>query len=51
MPAISHAKIWNSLTLTILDYDSIKTDKYVIKKYHHLQEKYNELISSFGFNS
>jgi len=51
MPIISYAKIWNSLTLTALDYDSIKTDEQVIKKYHRLQEKYNELISSFRFNS
>ncbi len=31
MPIISYAKIWNSLTLTALDYDSIKTDEQVIK--------------------
>ncbi len=49
--AISRAKTWDSLTLTALDYNSIKTDEQVIKEYHHLQEKYNELISSFGFNS
>ena len=48
---ISHTKTWDSLTLTALDYDSIKTDEQVIKEYHRLQEKYDELISSFGFNS
>src|SRR6266511_2223913 len=49
--AISYAKTWDSLTLTALDYNSIKTDEQIIKEYHRLQEKYNELISSFGFNS
>jgi hypothetical protein len=28
--AVSYAKTWDSLTLTALDYDSIKTDKQVI---------------------
>jgi len=47
--AISHAKTWESLTLTALDYNAIKTDEQVIIKYNCLQEKYNRLVSSFGF--
>ncbi len=47
--AISCAKTWESLTLTALDYDSIKTDEQVIMEYHRLQDKYNKLVSSFGF--
>ena len=47
--AISHAKTWESLTLTALDYNVIKTDEQVIIEYNHLQEKYNRLVSSFGF--
>jgi ATP-dependent DNA helicase PIF1 len=47
--AISRAKTWDSLTLTALDRDSIKTDEQVITEYNRLQEKYNRLVSSFGF--
>ena len=47
--AISHAKTWKSLTLTALDYNAIKTDEQVIIEYNRLQEKYNRLVSSFGF--
>jgi hypothetical protein len=39
----------NSLTLTVLDYDSIKTDEQVIIEYQRLQDKYNRLVSLFGF--
>ncbi|CAB4379942.1 unnamed protein product [Rhizophagus irregularis] len=46
--AISRAKTWDSLTLTALDYDSIKTDEKVIMEYSRLQEKYDRLITSFG---
>jgi len=47
--AVSRAKTWDSLTLTALDYDSIKTDKQVIMEYHCLQDKYNKLVASFSF--
>ena len=47
--AISRAKTWDSLTLTALDPDSIKTDEEVIIEYQRLQDKYNRLLSSFGF--
>ena len=47
--AISHAKTWDSLTLTALDYNSIKTDEEVIIEYQCLQDKYDRLVSSFGF--
>ena len=47
--AISHTKTWESLTLTALDYNAIKTDEQVIIEYNHLQKKYNRLVSSFGF--
>ncbi|PKY57323.1 hypothetical protein RhiirA4_280730, partial [Rhizophagus irregularis] len=35
--AISRAKTWDSLTLTALDFDSIKTDEKVIMEYSRLQ--------------
>jgi hypothetical protein len=47
--AIIRTKTWDSLTLTALDYDSIKADEKVIMKYSHLQDKYVRLITSFGF--
>ncbi len=47
--AISRAKSWDSLTLTALDFNSIKTDEQVIAEYERLQDKYNKLVSSFGF--
>jgi hypothetical protein len=34
--------------LTTLDYDFIKTDEQVIKKYQQLQDKYNDHLN-FGF--
>lgn len=45
--AISRAKTWDSLTITALDFDSIKTDEQVIVEYQQLQHKYNKLLSSF----
>jgi ATP-dependent exoDNAse (exonuclease V) alpha subunit len=47
--AISRAKTWDSLTITALDFDSIKTDEQVIVEYQRLQEKYDKLLSTFGF--
>jgi len=47
--AISRARTWESLTLTALEYNAIKTDEQVIIEYNRLQEKYNRLISSFEF--
>ena len=47
--AISHAKTQKSLILTALDHNTIKTDEQVIIEYNRLQEKYNRLVSSFGF--
>jgi ATP-dependent exoDNAse (exonuclease V) alpha subunit len=47
--AISRAKTWDSLTITALDFDSIKTDEQVIVEYQRLQDKYDKLLSTFGF--
>ena len=47
--AISRTKTWDSLTITALDFDSIKTDDQVIVEYQRLQEKYDKLLSTFGF--
>ena len=45
--AVSRAKTWDSLTLTALDRDSIKTDEEIIIEYQRLQDKYDRLVSSF----
>jgi ATP-dependent exoDNAse (exonuclease V) alpha subunit len=47
--AISRAKTWDSLTLTALDFDVIRTDEQVIADYQKLQDKYDRLVLSFGF--
>ena len=50
--AISRAKTWDTLTLTALDHDSIKTNEKVIIEYQCLQDKYNiDYYLLLGFNN
>src|ERR1043165_6742874 len=46
--AISRAKTWNSLDLTALDRNAIKTDEQIIAEYERLQQKYDQLVASLN---
>ena len=44
--AISRAKTWDSLNITALDRNAIKTDEQIIEEYKRLQQKYDYLVTS-----